>query len=1166
MYQMIDFHTAYSMMDSILKSSDIIKKTVENEQKYLGICDHNVLFDVYNFQELCLDNNIIPVIGCDLTIEGVYDGAFGNIKLYCKDNEGYKNLVVLSTLANTKENVFPYITIEELKKHKNGLVCLSGGDESEIVDAVKNKQSLEKIVSTYVNIFHGDFFIELTNHKIPIEKEIFENKELEKLINKYNIEVVFTNNAHYMTRNEASIRSLAHEFKTSATDGKDYIKGYEIRDKLTDYNNEFYYKTPKEMELIYRDWLIKYPNGIENTEKIAKMCGGARIKIEQSLPKFATPVGYDSDSYLWELANKGFEMRFPNEDSFANGKNRNDYLKQLKYEYDVITKMGFTNYFLIVQDFIKWCKDTKVYEHPEIYFPKEKYNWNIIPDYILNKDYEIFVGPGRGSAAGSLLAYCLQITDVIDPLKYDLYFERFLNEARVSMPDIDTDYSNKDRYKVVEYAQYKYGFDHVCQIVTFQCLNPKSLFKRLAKTQGIPYADADKITKDFPSVYINEEGDEKKVKTLSDLRRFEHINDIIAHNSWVEEIFEKGKTLDGLPANTGKHAAGVIIGAKPLQDKMALMDVDGILVSQFEKRNAEEIGNLKMDFLGLQTEDLIEDVLDIIRKRRNINIKINEIPLDDKKTFELLQNAGTSNVFQLESSGMKRLLKDMKPTEFEHLSAVLALYRPGPMQFIPDYVSGFKNPDSVYYPHPIYKEVTENTFGILVYQEQIMSLVQKMAGFTLGEADILRRGISKKEEKYLVDGRIQFIEGAKKLHGIDKKTANEIYDVIVKFANYGFNKAHSVAYAVISYQTAYLKAHYPVEFMCGCLNLNADSISDENNKLAATIAETYRLGIEVLPPKYGESDFDFTVIKDNMIRFGLRGIKAVGDDVAVNLTGKKKTTFFEAVREIPYSILTKRNLVNLIYSGYFDEFGNRRTLESNVTKLLEFKKIENLFTKAKTPSWFSKIAPFAMSEQIEYPIIQKLIKEREVIQYNYNNHPTDVYKGSLEESLRNTNVSNILGETEENISIVLLVESIRKLQTKKNEEMAILQCSDATGNIEVVFFPDSWKKYKEIVLTTHLKCAIFSGKTSIKNDGENIVTSIICSNVELLKEQSDLIFVDNDCLNDDILKKLSTLYGSSKMIIVDKIADKVIDSGLSINLEKALPLLPENAYIKLKED
>ena len=1163
MYQMIDFHTCYSMMDSILRVEDVIKKTKENSQKYLGICDHNVLFNVYNFQNLCIENDIQPVIGCDFTVKGIYPDTFGNVKLYCKSNDGYKNLVVLSTLANTNKDIFPYISIDDLQKYSKGLLCLSGGDNSELIDAIQKNNPLDRIVETYYNIFKNDYYIEFTNHNISFEKELFNNKELEELIKKYSLDVVFTNNAHYMSKNESSIRALAHEFKANAIDGKDYIKGYEQRDKLTDFNDEFYYRTNEEMEKQFSEWLKKYPNGLENTEKIASICAGERIKIEQSLPDFAVPNGKTAEEYLWELTLKGFEERFSN-GNFAVGKTKQDYLNQLEYEYNVITEMGFTNYFLIVQDFIQWCKDSEVYKHPEIYFPKSKYDWNKIPNYLLKKDYEIYVGPGRGSAAGSLLSYCLKITDVIDPLKYDLYFERFLNKERVSMPDIDTDYSNKDRYKVVEYAQFKYGFEHVCQIVTFQCLNPKSLFKRLAKTLNVPYAEADKITKDFPSVYFDKEGNEKKVKTLSDLRRFESIEDKIKHLSWVREIFEKGKVLDGLPANTGKHAAGVIIGSKPLQDKMALMEVDGILVSQFEKKNAEKIGNLKMDFLGLQTEDLIEDVISIIQKRKNEKIKINEIPLDDEETYKMLQRGESSNVFQLESSGMKRLLKNMKPTEFEHLSAVLALFRPGPMQFIDEYINGFKSPETVHYPHPIFKEVTENTFGVLVYQEQIMSLVQKMAGFTLGEADILRRGIGGKVEKYLVDGRKQFIDGAKKLHNIDEEISNEIYDTIVKFANYGFNKAHSIAYGVISYQTAWLKCHYPVEFMCGCLNLNADSIADANNKLAATIAETKRMGIEILPPKYGESMYDFTVVDDKTIRFGLRGVKAVGDDIANFLNGKHQTDFNSAISEIPYEMISKRALQNLIYSGYFDEFENRQTLDKNLSFIIEENKIKYLFQKANVPSWFSNLKPFDMSKSVELPMIDKLLKERDVIQYNFENHPIDVVRGSLSAEINENTIASLMEEPKDDIKIALLVEKIRKFQTKKGDEMATLQCSDASGDAEIVLFPNKWKEYKDLISSNIQKNIIVSGNAEIKYDGETPVLSIIAENIDMINVNNDVVFIDSTKITKETLKKLSSLNGSSKVILVDVIKNIIKDSGISIDMNKAKKILPKNTYYQNK--
>ena len=1159
--------TEYSMLDCIRRMKRSIDEAVEEGQKYLAIADHNVVFGIYMFQKQCKKAGITPVIGCDLTITNYYGDGFGNIKVFAKNDAGYKNILALSTIANTTDDTVAHITLDDLERYHFGLVCTSGGDESELINCVQNGQSITPIINKYHDMFGDDYYIELSWHNIPAERDLFNSEELRNAVEENGITVIFNNNAHYTKKSDAVIRAMAQEFKTSAIDGKEYLEGYRARDPYTDYNDEFYYRTEDEMYEQYADFLAIYPNAIEDTDEIAKKCAGERVEVQRALPSFPLPDGYNNaEIYLRDLVWKGFHERFPDESYLAKGRTFEDYEKQLEYEYEVICSMGFTNYFLIVQDFIQWCKDTEVYKHPEVYFPQSRYDWDEIPDEILKKDYLIFVGPGRGSAAGSLLAYCLKITDVIDPMKYDLYFERFLNKERVSMPDIDTDYSNRDRMKVVEFAQHKYGFDHVCQIVTFQCLNPKSLFKKMAKALGIAYADADAITKEFPNVYINEDGDEKPVSSLQDLLRFDFIKEKIKKYSWVEEIFHKGAVLDGLPANTGKHAAGVIIGSDPIQNKMALMKVDGILVSQFEKNNSEEIGNLKMDFLGLQTEDLLQDCVEIIKKNTGDVINVNEIPLDDKATYQMLQRGESSNVFQLESSGMKNLLKKMRPTEFEHLSAVLALFRPGPMQFIDEYVDGFHNPDHVHYPHPIYKDVAGNTFGILVYQEQIMALAQKMAGFTLGEADILRRGIGHKEEALIISGRKKFVEGAASLHNVPENVANEIYDTIMKFAKYGFNKAHSVGYAVISYQTAWLKCHYPVEFMTACCNINSSEISDKNNKLAATIAEARRMGIEVLPPEYGKSKYDFTV-EDGKIRVGLRGVKAVGKELAFFLaSAEKKSSFNDAILAIPSDALVKRGLQNLINAGYFDEFGTRSALTSVMSMICDVNKTESLFVRAGVPSWLSCFNEIKVPDLPEIPMLKRLLNERAVVQCNFGDfHPVRVVRSIMDEEVSERTIASVcagndmLG-TGDTGTLVLLIECIRKVNTKRGEEMAILSVSDETGEAEVVVFPAKWKDLKNVITANYQKPCKITGKVNFNELDGQLVLSVICDAVEPISTEEQNLFIFEDALDESLEKKLRNSIGTAHVITLNRNSHLIKNTGITTNFALVKKFLVPNTF------
>lgn len=1179
----VGLKSQYSILDSIYRYTDSVADAVKDGQKYLGIADQNNLFMSYNFQKLCDKNNIIPVIGSDLTVREISNPArYGNIKVFSKNQDGYRALVHLVTTANTGEKEFPYITIEDIKKENvdKNLVCLTGGIEGELLDIFNDEEKVNEYFNTYFSLFGNEnVYLEVCYHGVPIEKEFLESSVMLNIVKKYSIKAILTQNVLYKSADLAKTRALAVEFNHNKKNNGPK-EGYEWRDRYSDYNDQFYWHSSDELAEQFKPWISLYPDAEENTVKVAEECGGDRIFIEKSLPKFPVPNGISSCDYLHKLAREGFSRRFPMDKSghrtgFAEGKTQNDYFKQMQHELNVIERMGFVDYFLIVQDFVQWCKDDKVYEHPEKYFPKEFYDWKNIPDKILRKNFKIYVGPARGSAGGSLLAYCLGITDVIDPLKYNLYFERFLNEERVSMPDIDTDYSNRDREKVVEFAQYKYGFDHVSQIVTFQQLNPKSLFKRLAKAEDIPYAEADEMTKQFPAAIV-EDGKERKLDSLEDIENLPFMQEKIKNSEKLQALFSIGKPLDKLPSTTGKHAAGVIIGAKPLQEKMALMEVDGVMVSQYEKNNSEEIGNLKMDFLGLQTEDLLQDCVSIIKRTTGKEIDVNKIPLDDEMTFELLRKGETNNVFQLESPGMKKLIKEMGPSKFEHISAILALYRPGPMQFIPDYVRGFLNPESVHYPHPIYKEVAGNTFGVLVYQEQIMALVQRMAGFTLGEADVLRRGIGHKIPKYLIDGRKQFVDGAKKCNDVDEKTANEIYDTIVKFADYGFNKAHSVAYAVISFQTAYLKAHYPVQYMCACLNLNADSASQENNKLAATIAETKRMDINILKPDIRTSEYDFSVQKDkdgnDVIRFGYRGIKSSGEALSKALIANRdKETLHDILMSVDPSLLRKDNLENMAWSGLFDEFGTRKSVIEYIPKYVEEAKFHLALTSIGVSSVFNAFVDREPSEVGETAKIKLLTNERKVIQCNLSGHPVEAIRSSLSKNLKETTIASLVEawKDEENddmpsfghrTRIVLSFEGMRKLTTKTGNEMLMFTFSDETGTISGVQFSGSnFETYRKLLGSL----VTVNGEFSMRNNEPSIRVNADSDGLRMLEVSSYILFIDKKSVTTEKINwlKEEASDGDVMVVLVDTDAKNVKTQNFTVDIERAKECLPVGSYI-----
>lgn len=711
------------------------------------------------------------------------------------------------------------------------------------------------------------------------------------------------------------------------------------------------------------------------------------------------------------------------------------------------------------------------------------------------------------------------------------------------MPDVDTDFSNRDREKMVEFCQYKYGYEKVAQIVTFQTLGVKRIIKAVGKVLGMPYAETDLLSKEVPNEIIDENGDAKKVETLSQLKSVEFFKNKIEDNEIVAQLFEYGAVLDGLPASTGKHAAGVIIGRVPLDNIVALMEVDGVLVTQFEKMNSEDIGLLKMDFLGLRNEDIIQNTVELIEKHTGKKIDIDTIPLDDSLTFDLLQNANTSNVFQFEGSGMKDLLIKLHPTRFSQLADVTSLFRPGPMAFIPNYIEGARHPETIHYFNDIFKEVTEETNGILVYQEQIMTLVQKMAGFSLGQADLLRRGIGKKIAHYLTDGRVQFVKGSKELNNVPEEISEQIYDTIVTFANYGFNKSHAVAYALISYQTAYLKAHYPVYYMTACLNIN----SDNPDKLASTLAECKNMGLEILAPAFGISEYDFTVEGQKKIRYGLGAIKGVSNkDFADALQNTDKTDFQSIIMSLPADILRRNQLEYCIYAGLFDKYGTRYTLVKELGKLLELAKYQAHLNNLGISNFFNDFKKIDLSENVELPLLQKLQHEKDAIQISLSGHPLDSLRSLYGEEINKLNTANLkdaileLGaengkgkEAQIPVSCLFVVRGLHKITTKSGQPMGFVQCDDEYGNLEGVTFPKVYEKLYNIINASNDKPVILKGKASLSHiNTESEAVCIIVDDIIPVSEVQEKLFIEQSDYTDNIKDIFTNNNGITEVIMI----------------------------------
>lgn len=1156
MFTHLNIKTEYSMLNSIAKIDGLIEKAKRNNMKALAITDINNMHIVYNFEEKCKKAGLKPILGVNLVVK--YDNNYKLLGLLAKNEQGYKKITKIVTETNVGEKSFPYIEFNNLKKIKsNDIYCMTGGVSGQLNSLVSSGlfYDADKLLDEYTNIFgKNNVIIEISLHGIQSEKDFINSNWLQSKILNDGYMYVATNDIYYLNKEHALHRSIGLSMNPNP-DGIDEYSNY------VDYNSEFYFKTEKEMEKVFSAYLHKYPDLLTNSEKIVNQCN-AQVPVERALPEFPLPNGFSSEQYLYKLVWEGFKEKFPNESAIDNRFTLEDYKERLEHEFDTIVKMGFVDYFLIVQDFINWSKDTEVYKHPEVYFPHIELSK--VSKMCIEKNFEIKVGPGRGSAAGSLLAYCLKITN-LDPMKYDLLFERFLNPERVSMPDVDIDFSNRDREKVVEYVQNKYGYSHVAQIVTFQKLKLKSIIKKVAKSYGIPYSKTDEMTKMIPGkICVSTEKEdgtieivEKEPELLCEIENIDYFSNLINKDDDIKLVFKMGKVLEGLPSTTGKHAAGVIIGRQPLQSYLPLMEVDGVLVTQFEKKASESIGLLKMDFLGLQTLDIIQETEELVKENYNQIIHINDISIEDEKTFEIFQKGNTGRVFQFEGAGMKNLLKQMHPTSLEHLNAACALYRPGPMDYIPNYIEGRKFPNKIDYPHELFKEVAEETFGILVYQEQIMQLVQKMAGFSLGEADILRRGISKKEKDYLDKARKQFVDGCKKIN-VAEETSSKIYDTIELFAEYGFNKSHSCAYSYVSYQTGWLKAHFPEAFMAANLTVAAQN----KDKVAAILSECKKMQIEVLPPDINKSEDKFTLENKNgkmCIRFGFNAIQDVGEQFAKQCSRKNKkslTSFQEFLNELNISQLRKDTLTFMINSGAFDNYGTRLALNKELENLLEYEKAKKRINllgykfvlSLPTNNYF---------DGYEYPLDKLVSNEKEAIHFSLSGHILDGYRNLYQEKTAIADMKIDQSYYDSYVSVLGIIKNIKQITTKKGSQMAFLSLEDETGELEGVIFPKDFEKIKNNYLKFVNLPVIFDGKLQHENkDGEDKF-SLIISSIKIIDSPTKVYIHNNSNINKEFVEKLSSNNGISEVIVVDTQRTKIRILPFKINLEKSKVILKE---------
>ncbi len=1005
-------HSHYSLLDGLPKIDQLLDYVKELGMDSCALTDHGVIYGAVEFFRKAVEKGIKPIIGAELYVAfetldlkrpNIDDKRY-HLILLVKNEQGYKNLVKLITKAQLEGFYYrPRIDENILKEHAEGLIGLSACIQGKIPNLILagKKEEAEKTALRYQGIFDKDsFYLELQHHAHSADQKKV-NAGLVEISKKLNIPLVATNDCHYLKPEDADAQDILMLINTGS-DPND-------PERITLKSDDFSLRTPQQMFEDFKD----FPEALENTQKIASLCNFQFILGKTKLPQFQVPDNKTDKEFLEELCQEGIKKRF--------GQNESQEIKdRLNYELSVISHTGFTSYFLIVQDFVNWAKSKR-----------------------------IVVGPGRGSAAGSLVSYVLGITNV-DPLKYNLLFERFLNPERAAgLPDIDLDFTDRRRPEVLNYVAEKYGRDKVAQIITFGTMAARAVVRDVGRALGYPYALCDKIAKLIPFGLTLDQ-------TLAQVPEFRQM---YIDEPETQKLIDFAKKLEGCARHASTHACGVVIAAEPLDNIVPLQHPtqdDDAIVTQYDMDSIDRLGLLKMDLLGLKNLTIIEDTLSRIYKVQNKKIDIENIPLDDKKTFKLLQQGNTIGIFQLESGGMQRYLKQLKPTDLEDIIAMVALYRPGPMQLISEYIDGKHQKKQVEYLHPKLKPILESTYGIAVYQEQIMEIAKELSGFTLAQADFLRKAIGKKIKKLLMAQKEKFIEGAKK-NNIDEAIAQKIWLWIEPFASYSFNKSHATCYALIAYQTAFLKTHYPVEFMAALLT----SEKSEVERIGYLIAECKKMGLEVLAPDINESLQNFTVVPEqNKIRFGLLAIKNVGKNVVEAIVEERKTngpyqSINDFLSRIDPKVTNKRSMESLIKAGVFDRMEERNRLLFNLEKLLDWAKDhqknklqgqKGLFDGFKNSNHFQLIqaSPASKSERLAW--------EKDLLGLFVSAHPLEDYQKALEK--KTVPIINIDDKwISKRVRVGGVISNIKKIITKTGKPMLFVGLEDLTSKIEIVVFP-----------------------------------------------------------------------------------------------------------------
>jgi len=1122
-YVPLHLHTEYSLLDGAIKIKELMAVAKGMGIDSVAITDHGNLFGAVEFYKEAHSSGIKPIIGCEVYLapksrfdksKSEEESAF-HLILLAKDSQGYRNLISLVSKAYTEGFYYkPRIDIELLSSHSEGLICLTSCMKGEVPYYLLNSSEDKAMASAqrYMDIFGKEnFFIEIQENEVPEQLNL--NRKLLDLAKKIDAPIVATNDCHYISRQDARV----HEILLCIQTGKTINESKRMKFS----SDGFYFKSPQEFSEAFKD----LPEAVLNTKEIAQRCNVEMSLKGFHLPRFTPPEGYTSYEYLRSLVYEGLKMK-------KGSPIPQSYVERAEYELSIIKKMGYESYFLIVWDLISYARRSS------------------IP-----------VGPGRGSAAGSLVAYSLGITE-LDPLRYGLIFERFLNPERISMPDIDIDFCKEKRPQVIAYVAERYGSDHVAQIITFGTMAARAAIRDVARAVDFPYAEADRLAKLVP---------EGPKITLNDALALEPaLKELYDTDKRVKEIIDVARRLEGIARHASTHAAGIVISPEPLTEKVPLYrnPQDGTITTQFDMGSVESLGLVKFDLLGLKTLTMIDKTIRYI-KSRGESFSIEEIPLDDKKTYSLLSSGSTTGVFQLESTGMRAILTKMQPQKFEDLIALVALYRPGPIGsgMVEDFIKRMKGQVPVEYLIPELKDILDETYGVMLYQEQVMSIANKIANFSMSEADNLRKAMGKKLPEVMAKFKEAFIEGAQS-NGVPKKKAEELFDLIKEFAGYGFNKSHSAAYALIAYRTAYLKAHYPVEFMAATLSADLDN----TDKIVKSIKECRTMGIEILPPDINKCGVEFT-IDNNAIRFGLGAVKGVGvQAVEAILEARNSGGNFKSIsdflRRLESKKVNKKVVEALIKAGAFDSVLGAGKDISTIAK----KRAEALLEINSEKDSSSSLGLFGeQKEQTPAPDESQLLRdEKEAIGFYITSHPIAKYRDRLSEM----NISSTQGleAVADGLEVELagVITEIKKLRTKgKSELMAYITLEDEEGSIEAIVFPDLLKNRSGLVKKDIP--VVISGNVERTENGVRLISKDIFSVEEKIRYNSngkkvEITIVAEAGTSPEFLKDLrgAVHLGSGKTPLYIKIKFK--DTSYEAVIKAQDGVRPDTRFISKVEE